>query len=86
MEGSILLLGIEERELRLDDDLLTLTQTTNHKYAVRRVLINPGRRYRLTVQPPMMEVKRVWVFWGGGGGWFIRVYVGGGGGPFGWLE
>lgn len=52
----MLLLGVEERELRLGDELRLSATPQASKYAVRRVLINPGRRYRITVQPPLLEV------------------------------
>lgn len=54
--GSVLLLGVEERELRLEDEARLNVPPQASKYAVRRVLINPGRRYRITVQAPVLEV------------------------------
>ncbi len=54
----MLLLGVEERELRLEADVGRLGASPHaSKYAVRRVLINPGRRYRVMMQPPLLEVR-----------------------------
>lgn len=61
LDGAVLLLGVEERALRLDDGPGGLRgSVAPHKhannFAVRRVLINPGGDYRMVVQPPLLEV------------------------------
>lgn len=59
-------MGIEERALCLDDGPGALRGSVAphkqaNKMAVRRVLINPGKGYRVLVQPPLLEV-RAWVW------------------------
>eukprot|EP00624_Nannochloropsis_granulata_P000279 evm.model.NODE_11007_length_13466_cov_19.823111.1 len=50
--GRISLLGVEERELRIKD---CNAYPPASKHYVKRVLINPGSKYRIKVIPPVLE-------------------------------
>lgn len=52
--GRVSLLGVEERELRIKD---CNAYPPASKHYVKRVLINPGSKYRIKVIPPVLEVR-----------------------------
>lgn len=58
--GRVSLLGVEERELRIK---ACNVYPPASKHYVKRVLINPGSKYRIKVLPPVLEVC---FFFGGG--------------------
>ena len=51
--GRISLLGVEERQLRIK---ACNAYPPASKHYVKRVLINPGSKYRIKVIPPVLEV------------------------------
>jgi hypothetical protein len=57
--GRVSLLGVEERELRIKgaDDYIGAHSPNSSKHYVKRILINPGRKYRIIVDPPVLEVN-----------------------------
>jgi len=52
--GRISLIGVEERELRIK---ACNAYPPASKHYVKRVLINPGSKYRIKVIPPVLEVR-----------------------------
>lgn len=55
-DGQVSLLGIEERELRVRD-MNEADARHSSKHYVKRVLINPGSKYRIHIVPPVLEVS-----------------------------
>ena len=50
------LLGIEERQLHIKPEGNGGVDHHHSNYHIKRVLVNPGKKYRINIQSPVIEV------------------------------